>query len=53
MGNKAKRSKIYDRVRDDQKKGWTKYNIEPPIEDPLIEVEEDSIEVSESTRTLG
>ena len=39
MGNKVKRAKRYDQVRDDHKKGWTKCNIEPPIEDPLIVVE--------------
>ena len=30
----------------------TKRNIEPTIEDPLIEVEEDHVEVPESSRTF-
>ena len=53
MGNRVKRTKSYDRVQDDQKKGWTKHNIEPPIEDPLIEFEEDHVEVLGSSRTFG
>ena len=52
MGHKEKREKKYDRVRDDQKKGLTKCNIEPRIEDSLIEVEEDLVEVPRTNRTF-
>ena len=52
-GIKGKEKKRYDWVRDDQKKGWTKHNIEPPIEYPLIKFEEDLVEVLESSKTFG
>ena len=53
IGSKKKREKRYDWVRDNKKKGWTEHNIELAIKDPLIEVEEDPIEVPVSSRKFG
>ena len=52
-GIKKKEKKNMTKLEMTRRKDAKKCNLEQPIEDPLIEVEEDPVEVPRSSRTFG